>query len=118
LRCKTTIRRLLRTDPAPASHSQLNPGDRVWGIKKGTVHAIAQTENPEARHLPLVRLLIDTRAESTEFLVRSGMKVLKARLERTSPQSAVPAMRTKPSAKPAAPAQPGVGVVLGVSESR
>jgi hypothetical protein len=85
------------------------------GHQEGTVHAIAQTENPEARHLPLVRLLIDTRAELTEFVVRSCMKVLEAMLEK---DRAKPVMRTKPSAKPAAPAQPGVGVVLGVSESR
>ena len=36
----------------------------------------AQAERPESRHLPLVDVLIDTRAELTELLVRSGMKVL------------------------------------------
>ena len=46
-----------------------------------TVHAVAQAEKPEARHLPLVGLLIDTRAELTELVVRSGMKVLEAMLE-------------------------------------
>ena len=46
-----------------------------------TVHAVAQAEKPEARHLPLVDLLIDTRAELTELVVRSGMKVLDAMLE-------------------------------------
>lgn len=46
-----------------------------------TVHAVAQAENPESRHLPLVGLLIDTRAELTELVVRSGMKVLEAMLE-------------------------------------
>jgi len=46
-----------------------------------TVHAVAQAENPESRHLPLVDLLIDTRAELTELVVRSGMKVLEAMLE-------------------------------------
>lgn len=46
-----------------------------------TVHAIAQAENSESRHLPLVDLLIDTRAELTELVVRSGMKVLEAMLE-------------------------------------
>jgi len=46
-----------------------------------TVHAVAQAENLESRHLPLVDLLIDTRAELTELVVRSGMKVLEAMLE-------------------------------------
>jgi len=46
-----------------------------------TVHAVAQAEKPESRHLPLVDLLIDTRAELTELVVRSGMKVLEAMLE-------------------------------------
>src|SRR5262245_8511653 len=46
-----------------------------------TLHAVAQVEKPETRHLPLVGLLIDTRAELTELVVRSGMKVLEAMLE-------------------------------------
>jgi transposase-like protein len=46
-----------------------------------TVHALAQAEDPVSRHLPLVGLLIDTRAELTELVVRSGMKVLEAMLE-------------------------------------
>src|SRR6266849_7079361 len=46
-----------------------------------TVHAGNQAERPESRHLPLVDLLIDTRAELTELVVRSGMKVLEAMLE-------------------------------------
>ena len=46
-----------------------------------TIHAVPQAEKPEARHLPLVDLLIDTRAELTELVVRSGMKVLEAMLE-------------------------------------
>src|SRR6266851_90426 len=46
-----------------------------------TVHAGNQVERPESRHLPLVDLLIDTRAELTELVVRSGMKVLEAMLE-------------------------------------
>ena len=46
-----------------------------------TVHTVAQAERPESRHLPLVDLLIDTRAELTELVVRSGMKVLEAMLE-------------------------------------
>jgi hypothetical protein len=36
-----------------------------------TVHTVAQAERPESRHLPLVDLLIDTRAELTELVVRS-----------------------------------------------
>src|SRR5712692_5592792 len=46
-----------------------------------TVPAITQAEKSETRHLPLVDLLIDTRAELTELVVRSGMKVLEAMLE-------------------------------------
>ena len=40
------------------------------------VHAVDQAEKPATRHVPLVDLLIDTRAELTELVVRSGMKVL------------------------------------------
>src|SRR2546428_5618417 len=46
-----------------------------------TVHAVDQAEKPESRPLPVVDLLIDTRAELTELVVRSGMKVLEAMLE-------------------------------------
>ena len=46
-----------------------------------TVPTVDQAEKPESRHLPLVDLLIDTRAELTELVVRSGMKVLEAMLE-------------------------------------
>src|SRR2546425_8838448 len=46
-----------------------------------TVHAGAHAAELESRHLPLVDLLIDTRAELTELVVRSGMKVLEAMLE-------------------------------------
>ena len=46
-----------------------------------TIHAVDQVEKPTSRHLPLVDLLIDTRAELTELVVRSGMRVLEAMLE-------------------------------------
>ena len=46
-----------------------------------TVHAVPQVPPPESRHLPLVDLLIDTRAELTELVIRSGLKVLQAMLE-------------------------------------
>jgi transposase-like protein len=46
-----------------------------------TVRVVDQAEKSESRHLPLVDLLIDTRAELTELVVRSGMKVLEAMLE-------------------------------------
>jgi putative transposase len=46
-----------------------------------TVHTVPEAEKPESRHLPLVDLLIDTRAELTELVVRSGLKVLEAMLE-------------------------------------
>ena len=38
-------------------------------------------DDPASRHLPLVDLLIDTRAELTELVVRSGLKVLETMLE-------------------------------------
>ena len=38
-------------------------------------------DDPAPRHLPLVDLLIDTRAELTELVVRSGLKVLATMLE-------------------------------------
>ena len=46
-----------------------------------TVHAVDQVEKSATRHLPLVDLPIDTRAELTELVVRSGMKVREAMLE-------------------------------------
>src|SRR2546422_1532117 len=46
-----------------------------------TARAGSEAEKRESRHLPLVDLLIDTRAELTELVVRSGMKVLEAMLE-------------------------------------
>ncbi len=46
-----------------------------------TVHLVDQAEKPETRHLPLVGLLIDSRAELTDLVVRSGMKGLEALLE-------------------------------------
>ena len=50
-------------------------------LQSRTVHAVDQTERSASRHLPLVDLLIDARAELTELVVRSGMKVLEAMLE-------------------------------------
>jgi putative transposase len=50
-------------------------------LESRTVHGADQAEKSESRHLPLVDLLIDTRAELTELVVRSGMKVLEAMLE-------------------------------------
>ena len=50
-------------------------------LESRTVHAVNQAGKSESRHLPLVDLLIDTRAELTELVVRSGMKVLEAMLE-------------------------------------
>ena len=46
-----------------------------------TVQTVTQAEKADTRHLPLVDLLIDTCAELTELVVRSGMKVLEAMLE-------------------------------------
>jgi hypothetical protein len=41
-----------------------------------TVDRSHQVESPAQRHLPLVNLLIDTRAELMEVAVASGLKVL------------------------------------------
>src|SRR5713226_2779403 len=72
-----------------------------------TVHAVDQAEKSESRHLPLVDLLIDTRAELTELVVRSGMKVLEAMLEEDrvavcGPRYARPASRSAWCARPVA----------------
>jgi len=51
-------------------------------LQSRTVQAVGQRQAPESqRHLPLVDLLMDTRAELTELVVRSGLKVLEAMLE-------------------------------------
>jgi hypothetical protein len=41
----------------------------------------AQIDSPSQRHLPLVDLLVDTRAELMELAVNSGLKVLHTMLE-------------------------------------
>jgi putative transposase len=46
-----------------------------------TVDRAHQVDSPTPRHLPLVDLLIDTRAELMELAVASGLKVLTAMLE-------------------------------------
>jgi putative transposase len=46
-----------------------------------TVDRSHQIESPTQRHLPLVDLLVDTRAELMELAVASGLKVLTAMLE-------------------------------------
>ena len=46
-----------------------------------TVDRSHQVESPRQRHLPLVDLLIDTRAELMELAVASGLKVLTTMLE-------------------------------------
>jgi putative transposase len=51
-------------------------------VQSRTVRAAGQQPAPASpRHLPLVDLLIDTQAELTELVVRSGLKVLEAMLE-------------------------------------
>lgn len=49
--------------------------------ESGTVDQSRQVESPTQRHLPLVDLLIDTRAELMELAVASGLKVLTTMLE-------------------------------------
>jgi len=46
-----------------------------------TVDRSHQIDSPTQRHLPLVDLLVDTRAELMELAVASGLKVLNAMLE-------------------------------------
>jgi hypothetical protein len=46
-----------------------------------TVDQSHQVESPLPRHLPLVDLLVDTRAELMELAVASGLKVLTTMLE-------------------------------------
>ena len=53
-----------------------------------TVDRSHQVESPTQRHLPLVDLLIDTRAELMELAVASGLKVLTTMLE--ADRTAVP----------------------------
>jgi len=51
-------------------------------VQSRTVRAVGQQPVPASpRRLPLVDLLIDTQAELTELVVRSGLKVLEAMLE-------------------------------------
>src|SRR5712691_11868455 len=46
-----------------------------------TVDRSHQVDSPTQRHLPLVDLLVDTRAELMELAVASGLKVLHTMLE-------------------------------------
>src|SRR5438552_18435030 len=46
-----------------------------------TVDRSDQVDSPTQRHLPLVDLLVDTRAELMELAVASGLKVLTTMLE-------------------------------------
>src|SRR5947208_13511849 len=46
-----------------------------------TVDRSHQADSPPQRHLPLVDLLVDTRAELMELAVASGLKVLTTMLE-------------------------------------
>src|SRR6266436_6376658 len=46
-----------------------------------TIDRCHQVDAPTQRHLPLVDLLVDTRAELMELAVASGLKVLHAMLE-------------------------------------
>lgn len=49
--------------------------------KSCTVDRSHQIDSPTQRHLPLVDLLVDTRAELMELAVASGLKVLHTMLE-------------------------------------
>src|SRR6266542_6788135 len=49
--------------------------------KSRTARSIAIVESPAVRSLPLVDLLVDTKAELFELMIRSGLRVLDAMLE-------------------------------------
>ena len=49
--------------------------------KSRTSRPCAVVESPATRTLPLVDLLLDTKAELFELMVRSGLRVLDAMLE-------------------------------------
>jgi putative transposase len=49
--------------------------------KSRTVVPVPPSDSPSLRHLPLVDLLVDTRAELLELTMRSGLKVLEAMME-------------------------------------
>ena len=67
-----------------------------------TVRAVSQAlkQDLEQRHLPLVDLLIDTRAELMELVVTSGLKVLDAMLEEDRTVLCAPGMCTGRIAPP------------------
>jgi len=51
-------------------------------MKKSRIaRPIAAVESPTVRTLPLVELLVDTKTELVELMVRSGLRVLEAMLE-------------------------------------
>ena len=51
-------------------------------MKKSRIaRPIVAVESPTVRSLPLVELLVDTKAELFELMVRSGLRVLDAMLE-------------------------------------
>ena len=51
-------------------------------MKKSRIaRPIAAVESPAVRSLPLVELLVDTKAELFELMVRSGLRVLDAMLD-------------------------------------
>ena len=84
-----------------------------------TIHAADQVETPTSRHLPLVDLLIDTRAELTELVVRSGLKVLEAmlRARRAKDRDSAPACPTSNGWPAVSSYRPSYAVVLSEIES-
>ena len=65
----------------------------------------AVVESPATRTLPLVDLLVDTKAEFVELMVRSGLRVLDAMLEEDRTRSVVRGMRMTRPAPPRARAR-------------
>ena len=65
-------------------------------MKKSRIaRRIAAVESPGVRSLPLVELLVETKA--AELMIRSGLRVLDLRLEEDRQRCAVLGMRTVPS---------------------
>ena len=53
--------------------------------KSRTVRPSSAVESPAVRSLPLVDVLVDTKAEFLELMVRSGLRVLDAMLKIARP---------------------------------
>ena len=69
-----------------------------------TIDRSHQVDSPAQRYLPLVDLLVDTRAELMELAVAAGLQVFTTMLERIGPRSAGLATSIRRNVRPRAPA--------------